>query len=439
MEKERGLLVRFVPARGPGRELGIKAGSRILSINGVPLRDEIDYRFLMAAAEVRIRFFNEWEGEREVRVRRALDQGWGLEFEPFPVRSCNNHCLFCFVDQLPKGLRPSLYFKDEDYRLSFLHGNYVTLTNLTEGDWNRVAKQRLSPLFISVHSTDPGIRRFLLGNPKAPDIMSQLRRLAQARIRMHLQVVICPGLNDGPSLERTIQDLASLRPHACSLSLVPVGLTAHRQGLFSLSPLGPEKAAEILELSERYRRQFRAGDGHSFLHLADEIYLLAKRPFPSPRTYDGYPQLENGVGLSQRFLAGFHRREKSLPSSLREGRSFLLLTGRMAFPLLLPIVDRLNQIRNLRIELAALTNSLFGPSVTVAGLLSGRDLRDALKGNEDAQLVLIPESALRDGGDVFLDDLSLVQLSEEVGKKIVPVRDAASLLRLLFVPQGKVR
>jgi len=431
--------VRSVSARGIGRGLGIKAGSRILSVNGIPLRDEIDYRFLMAAAEVRIRFFDDSEGEWEVRLRRAPEQGLGLEFEAFPIRSCNNHCLFCFVDQLPKGLRPSLYFKDEDYRLSFLHGNYVTLTNLSEGDWNRIVRQRLSPLFISVHSTDLGIRRFLLGNPEAPDIMSQLKRLAQARIRMHLQAVICPGLNDGPSLERTIQDLASLRPHACSLSLVPVGLTAHRQGLFPLSALGPEEAEEILELSERYRRQFRKGDGNSFLHLADEIYLLAERPFPSPRAYDGYPQIENGVGLSQRFITAFRRREKSLPSSLREERRFLLLTGKMAFPLLLPMVDRLNQIQNLQMDVAPLENSLFGSSVTVAGLLSGKDFRDVLKGRKDAALVLIPESALRDQGGAFLDDLSLAQISPEVERKIIPVGDANSLSRILFASGGGLR
>jgi putative radical SAM enzyme (TIGR03279 family) len=251
---------------------------------------------------------------------------------------------------------------------------------------------------------------------------------------MHLQVVICPGLNDGPSLEKTIQDLSTLRPHARSLSLVPVGLTAHRQGLFPLSPMRPAEAGEVVELSEKYRGQFRKGKGDYFLHLSDEIYLLAGRPFPHPRTYDGYPQLENGVGLSQRLITAFRRREKSLPISLKEERSFLLLTGEMASCLLRPIIDRLNEIRNLRIELVALKNSLFGSSVTVAGLLSGSDFKEFLKRRKDAA-VLIPESALRDQGEAFLDGLSLSQISQEAQGKILPLRDSvASLLRLLLGP-----
>jgi len=433
MERSKGLVVKRVSACGIGRGLGIRTGNRVLSINGFDLRDEIDYRYLLASREVRIRFFDESKGEQEVRVRKGWDQGLGLEFEAFPIRSCNNRCLFCFVDQLPPGLRHSLYFKDEDYRLSFLHGNYLTLTNLSERDWTRIAEQRLSPLFISVHSTDLEMRRFLLGNPKAPNIMSQLRRLAEACIQMHLQVVICPRLNDGPCLEKTIQDLATLRPHARSLSLVPVGLTAHRQGLFPLSPMRLVEAEEVVELSERYRVQFRKGGGNYFLHLSDEIYLLAERPFPHPRTYDGYPQLENGVGLSQRFMGAFRRREKSLPTSLKEERSFLLLTGEMAFRLLRPITDRLNEIRNLQVDLAPLKNSLFGSSVTVAGLLSGKDFKDFLQGRKDAAGILIPESALRDQGEAFLDDVSLPEISQGVQGKIFPVRDnIASLLRILL-------
>jgi putative radical SAM enzyme (TIGR03279 family) len=339
------------------------------------------------------------------------------------------------VDQLPRGLRRSLYFKDEDYRLSFLHGNYVTLTNLSEQDGDRIARQRLSPLYISVHSTDPEIRRFLLGNPQAPDLMSQLRRLAQSQIEMHLQVVICPGLNDGPSLEKTIQDLSSLRPFARSLSLVPVGLTAHRQGLFPLCPMDALQAEEVVELSRRWRRRFIRGAGEHLLHLSDEIYLLAGRPFPSPRTYDGYPQLENGVGMASRFIAAFCRREKTLPPSVEDERRFLLLTGELAFPLLRPIVDRLNEIHKLQIEAIPIRNSLFGSRVTVAGLLAGKDLVDGLKGREGAADVLIPESALRYQGKSFLDGLSLPQISRTAGRRILPVRDSiADLLRILLQP-----
>ena len=433
MERSGGLHVKKVLPDGIGSQLGIRAGNRILSINGCDLKDEIDYRFLLSTREVRIRILDEERGTREARLRKDWDQGLGLEFEPFSIRSCNNRCLFCFVDQMPPGLRSSLYFKDEDYRLSFLHGNYVTLTNLSFRDEARIVRQRLSPLFISVHATDLGLRRFLLGNPTAPDIMHQLRRLAGAHIRMHLQVVICPGLNDGPSLEKTIQDLATLQPYAQSLSLVPVGLTAHRKGLHPLRPMTPAEAGEIVKLSERYRAQFRRSGGSYFLHLSDEFYLLSQGSFPPVRTYEGFPQLENGVGFSQRFLTEFKKREKSLPGSLKQERSCLIMTAKMASNVLRPIVDRLNEIRNLRIDLIPVENSLFGPHVTVAGLLTGRDFGESMKKIEAEVEVLIPRSPLRDGDEVFLDDLSLSELMAGGRRKIVAVENrAASLLHVLM-------
>jgi len=426
--------VKGVSASGIGWKLGIRPGAQILSVNGERVRDEIDFRFLVASTPVRVRLWEEGKGEREIRVRRVEGEAWGLEFEPFPVRSCPNRCLFCFVDQLPPGLRPSLYFKDEDYRLSFLHGNYITLTNLGREDWNRIVRQRLSPLYISVHATDPDVRRFLLGNPQAPDIMEQLQRLARARIEMHLQVVICPGLNDGSILLKTIRDLSSLRPYARSLSLVPVGLTSHREGLFPLSPLKKDEAADLVEISERYRRIFRKDGGSSFLYLADEIYLLAESPFPPPLAYDGYPQLENGVGLARRFLSAFARRERMLPGAVEGERHFLVVTGESAFPILRSVADRLNEIRNLRLEVRPLANSLFGNSVTVAGLMSGRDLLSCLREWRGPGEVLVPESALRYRGDAFLDGLSLPEISRLLGRKIHAVRDkdVSHFLRLLL-------
>jgi putative radical SAM enzyme (TIGR03279 family) len=433
MEKGPGLIVKRVFPRSIGSKLGVKPGDRILSINGCNLRDEIDYRFLLTDRAVRIRIFGESQGEREVRLRKNWDDGMGLEFAPPRIRSCNNRCLFCFVDQLPPGLRPSLYIKDEDYRLSFLHGSYLTLTNLLPKDWGRITKQRLSPLFISVHSTEPSLRRFLLGNANAPDIMPQLRSLAKARIEMHLQVVLCPGLNDGPSLEKTIRDLATLYPQARSLSIVPVGLTAYRQGLFSLRPMSPTEAEEIVELSGRMRREFRREQDTYFLHLADEIYLLAERPFPAPRTYEGYPQLENGVGLARRFLTEFRRGERSLPPALEKGRDLLLLTGESALGIIRPVVNRLNEINNLRIEATSIPNSLFGPTVTVAGLLGGRDFGDFLKRMGGKADVLLPESALRDQEETFLDDVTIPQLRQETGRNIFPIRESASALLRFFL------
>ena len=433
MEKGPGLIVRRVSPGSIGSELGIKPGDRIVSINGCILRDEIDYRFRLADKVVRIQILDSSRGEREIRLRKDWDEGLGLEFKPLPVRACNNSCLFCFVDQLPPGLRRSLYIKDEDYRLSFLHGSYLALTNLTPQDWDRITTQRLSPLFISVHSTEPSLRRFLLGNPKAPDIMPQLRRLARSRIQMHLQAVICPGLNDGPSLEKTIRDLAIFYPQAQSLSLVPVGLTSYREGLFPLRSMSPAEAERIVELSERIRREFRKKQGSYFLHLADEIYLLAGRPFPSPKTYEGYPQLENGVGLSQQFLAEWKRRERFLPPSLEKERSFLLLTGESALGILGPALKRLNEIRNLQIEAISLPNSLFGPTVTVAGLLGGGDFRDFLKRTGGKGDVLLPESALRDQEETFLDDVTISQLQQETGRAIFSVKESTSaLLGFLF-------
>lgn len=428
-----GLQVKSVSPGGIGSVLGIRPGDRILSINGLDLRDEIDYRFLLTARSVRIRILSSSVGERELRLHKNWDEGLGLELESFPIRSCNNRCLFCFVDQMPRGLRPSLYFKDEDYRLSFLHGNYVTLTNLLERDWERIGRQRLSPLFISVHATDMELRRFLLGNPKAPDVMAQLVRLARARIQMHLQVVICPGLNDGAYLKQTIEDLATLRPFACSLSLVPVGLTAHREGLYPLRSLSLNEAEQIEELAKRYRRRFQKMGGGHFLHLSDELYLLAGRAFPGLKGYEGFPQLENGVGLCRQFLSEFQRRERKLPASIPKERSFLLITGELASTPLRPVVSRLNEIRNLRIEMISLPNTLFGPTVTVAGLLSGKDIQDLLKRTDEGWDVLIPDSVLREQEGAFLDDLTPFHLSYGSKGSIIPVPNrVSSLLHVLL-------
>ena len=423
--RPKGLRVTAVEAVGTAPALGIVAGDEILAINGHPVPDLLAYRFLIAEEEVTL-VTRRGDGSRhEFAIEKESDDDLGLEPEPLGVRVCGNKCLFCFVDQMPVGLRGSLYVKDDDFRHSFLHGSYITLTTLRPRDLQRIVDEKLSPLYISVHATDDEIRRRLLGKPRLPPILERLRHLTSHGIVLHTQAVLCPGINDGPVLQQTIDDLWALGPAVSSLAVVPIGLTRHREALPALAGYTPAGAAAVLDLVTLRQRRCRAERGHGFVYAADEFYLQAERPVPSSRSYDGYPQLDNGVGLVRDFLSELKRESRRLPARLQPPRSVLLVTGVSFAPILREACARLVTVAGLRLEVAAIGNRLFGPSVTVAGLLSGGDILAGL-GGRGADLVVIPSIAVRDGDGVFLDDRSPADIEAALG---LPVRMAEPTAR----------
>ena len=338
---------------------------------------------------------------------------------------------------MPKGMRRSLYFEDDDFRLSFLHGSYVTLTNVRESDIDRIIEQGLTPQYISVHATDPELRQVMLGRTKATvDINERLGKLADNGIEMHTQVVVCPGWNDGPHLERTVTDLAAYYPAVRSVALVPVGLTDHRDKLVQLDPVTPAKAAEYAATAEAWGSQFKARFGERFVYAADELFLLTGRPLPEASYYDAFPQLENGIGMVRSFLDAWASASKRLPVRTAEAMRIGLLTGRLAERILAPLVARLNAIENVQIDLLPVDNDFFGHGITVSGLLTGRDMAARVRDGIQRDLVLLPPNCVN-GEGLTLDDMTVPQLAEEVGIPLaVGGYDLVESLERVWADQG---
>lgn len=414
----KGLVIQTVTPGSIADELGVEAGDRLLAIDGRPLRDIIDYSYHTAAEEELLLEVAKPDGELwELEIQREPGEPFGLTFAaPEPAR-CRNNCVFCFVHQLPKGLRKPLYVKDEDYRLSFLNGNYVTLANLKPAEVRRIVAQRLSPLYISVHATNPALREHLLGTRGIPPILEQLRQLAGARIVMHTQVVLCPGLNDGPELERTVADLAALHPAVQSLAVVPLGLTRHRRGLPRLEPVDGEYARRFVETWQPRAKALKKRLGEPFLFLADEFYLKAGLPFPALREYGDLPQIENGVGLVALFLRDAARVLRSARPMKR--CRLTVVTGVSAFGFVAEFLEKLCEKAGVEIRAVAVENRLFGESVTVCGLVAGNDIISALRGSEIGSALLVPDVMLKEGEGVFLDDLSVGELGERLGCRVI--------------------
>ena len=415
-----GVVVAAVRAETPAAAAGLRAGDRILAINGRRLRDAIDFQF--HAAEDRLALAVERDGAPRALTVRRRGPELGLELEPprpAEIATCANKCVFCFIHQLPKGMRRSLYVKDDDFRLSFLHGNYITLTDLGEADLARIVEQRLSPLYVSVHATDPALRWRLLGRTGvSAEILPRLERLAKAGIRMHAQIVLCPGLNDGAHLERTVSELAPLHPQVATTAVVPVGLTRHRERLPELRRLAPEEARALVAALEGWQARFLSTLGSRFVFLADEIYLLAEHPLPPAPAYEGFPVVEDGIGLVRRFEDGFAhalaRRRRRGP-----GRPVTLVTGEIFGPRLEALLAG-GALAGPRVRVAAVPNEHFGRAIGVAGLLTGRDIQRHLATLPDlGRAVLVPAVALRDVDGVFLDDVTPADLARDLG---VPVR-----------------
>lgn len=433
-----GFKIESVDAGSPAAKAGILPGEKLISVNGNPIEDVLDYRFHTAESELNVLLEGLSGKERNVFIRNRSFRPLGLNFETYLMdekRSCSNHCVFCFIDQLPKGLRETLYFKDDDMRLSFLLGNYITLTNLSEADIEKIIRLRISPINVSVHATDPKLRVRMCRNPNAGKCLDIMTRWAESGITMNCQIVLCPGLNDGEALRKTLSDLAALRPHVNSVSVVPVGLTAHRDGLYPLKAVTKEVAREVIATvtefgdHELYKSQSRV------FFASDEFYILAELPLPDPEHYEDYPQLENGVGmvplLRDEFYSALSAED---PSELCAPPPFTIATGEAAAPYITELAGKLAElIPDFSCRVCTVKNRFFGGDVTVAGLLTGSDYLSALSGEYLGARLLIPASSLRYDGELFLDDMSISELSEKLNTEIIPVpNDGGALLDALL-------
>lgn len=399
------------------QELEIRPGDVLLSINGQEPEDVFDYRYLLNEEEILVLIRKPDGTEWELEIEKEYEEDLGLEFENGLMddyRSCRNHCIFCFIDQLPKGMRETLYFKDDDSRLSFLQGNYLTLTNMNDRDLERIVYYKLSPINISFQATSPELRCRMLNNRFAGEIHEKVLRLKEAGICMNGQIVLCKGVNDGQELERSIRDLTEYLPELQSVSVVPVGLTRYRDGLYPLEPFTKEDASEVLKLIRRWQEKLYKEYGTHFVHGGDEWYLLAEQPLPEADTYDGYLQLENGVGMVRLLEEEVTEALRSCAGDDRK-RQLTIATGELAAPFLKAHVDRIRErYPNIEARVIAVKNRFFGERITVAGLITGQDLMEQVRGNMLGERLLITEHMLKSGEPVFLDDVTV----EEVEKAL---------------------
>ncbi|HDP99021.1 MAG TPA: DUF512 domain-containing protein [bacterium] len=397
--------------------VGIKPGDDIRKINGHIIRDTIDYRFYRSDEYLEIEYYR--SGIRHsVSIEKEFDQDLGIIFEDIRYKCCGNKCIFCFIDQNPAGMRSGLYLKDEDYRLSFIYGNYVTLTNISRRALDRIVEQRLSPLYISVHSTDTEIRKQMLGIKKDDRLLEKIDFLARHGIELHTQIVLCPGFNDGESLEKTINDLSGFYPFLQSIAIVPVGLTRHRQNLPKLQPVSADYARQFIPTIERVANSFKHKIGDYLLYLADEFYILSGQNLPPMERYENFPQIENGVGMTRSFIDLFEEQTIDFPHRISQQRSMLLVTGKLAAPILQNwVIPRLNKIENLKTDLQIIENQFYGNSVTVTGLLTGQDIYQQIAEQNRYDVIVLPANCLNYDG-IFLDNLSPQELQNKLQRQI---------------------
>ena len=393
-------------------ELGIEPGDLLLTVNDSVIEDVFDYHFLIHDEEL-VLLIEKPDGEEwELEIEKDYDEDLGMEFEQGLMdeyRSCRNKCMFCFIDQMPEGMRETLYFKDDDSRLSFLQGNYVTLTNMSEHDIDRIIRYHLEPINISFHTTNPELRCKMLHNRFAGEALKKVDRLYEAGIEMNGQIVLCKGINDGEELERSIRDMSRYLPYLRSVSVVPVGLTRYREGLYPLKSFTKEEAKGVLEIIHRWQKKLFKEHGIHFIHAGDEWYLLAEEEIPEEERYDGYLQLENGVGMIRLLREECKEAFQALPGD-EKSRRVSMATGLLAYPELCRIADMLKEkYPGTKVQIYPVRNDFFGEKITVSGLITGGDLIRQLKGKDLGERLLLPCNMFRSEEDVFLDDVTLAE------------------------------
>ena len=430
-------IITSVDRHSPAERAGITPGEQLLTINGHQIIDVLDYRFYGYDTDCCLELREPAGTVRTVSLRKPEGRDLGLNFDTVlmdDMRSCANHCIFCFVDQMPPGMRKTLYFKDDDARLSFLQGNYITLTNLTDREAQRIIDLRISPINVSVHTTDPQLHCTMLGNKNALRSLDYIRAFCKAGIVMNGQIVVCPGWNDGDQLRRTLRDLTEMQFSSCSL--VPVGITKYRQGLAKLRPVDAATAAEIIDIADEYGRENLERFGTRRFFCADELYLRAGRPLPRAEYYEGYRQLENGVGLMRSLEDDFLTGLATVDVPVRFS-PFTIATGTAAAPFLGGLVQRAQaDYPGLRGQVIAVENDFFGHTIDVAGLLTGQDISAQLRGRDLGDRVLIPIHMMRHGETVFLDDYTVERLSRELGVPVQVVdEDGFALVDAMFAAE----
>jgi putative radical SAM enzyme (TIGR03279 family) len=431
LKKERGAVVSGVDAFALGEELGIEIGDKIMKVNGQEIRDFLDFQYYTGSEEFVSLEVTKKSGDIvELDVEIGEGEIWGLDFEYFTPRQCANDCIFCFCNQNPVGSRESLFFKDEDTRLSFLHGNYTTMSSISKMELDRIVQQRLSPQYVSVHATDPEVRKYLLGRKRADDILGKMAYLNEQGIELHAQIVLCPTINDGEVLQRTIQDLSGLYPGLTSVAVVPVVFTKLHNYAHRMTAVTNDYARQVIEEMRPLQRQFRNRFGNTFVFLADEFYLRAGLPLPGRTHYGDYPQIEDGVGMVRRFVMDAKRTlKKAAPEFIKPGSLHgTVATGELFHPILAEFVGEMNQQWGTRLKAVAIQNRFFGEEVTVAGLLAGGDIL-AARESFDGNFLIVPEQACLKSGHIFLDDMNLEDLEREL--QVSVAHGGASWMNLL--------
>lgn len=412
---------------------GINSGDLLVSVDGNEIEDVLDYDFYMTDGKVSLEFLC---GSKTKTVKTTKKK-CGLEFETYLMdkqQGCKNKCIFCFIDQLPKGMRKTLYFKDDDSRLSFLFGNYITLTNISEHEIERIIKMHISPVNISVHTMNPELRVRMMKNPKAGECLKIIKRFADAGIKMNTQLVLCPGFNDGEELKYSLNELSKLYPSVSSIAAVPVGLTKFRDGLEPLTPFNKQTAGDVIDIMERFGDEFKAKNGTRLCFPADEFYLKAERELPNEDFYEDYPQIENGVGMWTSFKADYRDYFENLPQnacSVKE-KTVSFATGAAAYPLICDFAKKLTEnIPQIKVNVYKIRNEFFGESITVAGLITGKDLINQLKGKDLGQALFISSNMIigsyqEENENIFLDDVTLTDAQKELSVNIIPVSEDVS-------------
>lgn len=405
-------------------ELKIEPGDILVSINNKEVSDIIDYKYLISGDYTMVTIEKSNGDMWDFEIEKDYDEDLGISFtNPLidKAKSCQNKCMFCFIDQLPKGMRKTLYFKDDDSRLSFLQGNFITLTNLSDKDIKRIIDYRLSPVNVSVHTTNPELRVKMLSNEYGGKILSILKEFEEAGIKINCQIVLVPEVNDGEELDRTLEDLSNLYPSINSVAVVPVGLTKYREGLHKLKKFDKNSSKKVLDYMNFKQIDFLDRLGTRFVFPSDEFYAMAEKDIPSYKEYEGFPQLENGVGLMRLFLYEIDEEIRKIDYNICRDKKYIIATGTLAYEFIKSIANKLmKKFKGLDLKVVSIKNYYFGTTVTVSGLITGQDLISQLKPYNNYDRIIIPKSMLKDGEDVFLDDLTLIDVERELNKKIIP-------------------